>query len=67
VIQCLACTIRQDVDAVRNALSEDWSSCQTEGGITRLKALKRAMYGLASTKLLRARMLPLNPPIDHGV
>ena len=30
-----------------------------EGPISRLKTLKRAMYGRASVELLRARMLPL--------
>jgi transposase len=51
--------LRHDVDAVRSALSEIWSNGQTEGQITRLKALKRAMYGRASIKLLCARMRPL--------
>jgi hypothetical protein len=34
--------------------------------INRLKILKRAMYGLAGTELLRARMLPLHLPIQHA-
>jgi CheY-like chemotaxis protein len=34
--------------------------------INRLKTLKRAMYGRASPELLRARMLPLRSPIEHG-
>ena len=29
--------------------------------------LKRAKYGRASTELLRARMLPFQPSIEHGV
>jgi len=60
-------TLRQDIDAVRNALTECWSNGQTEGQINRLKALKRAMYGRASTELLRARMLPIPPPSEHAV
>ena len=52
-------TLRQDIDAVRNAVSEPWSNGQTEGQINRLKTLKRAMYGRAHAELLRARMLPL--------
>jgi transposase len=47
--------------------TESWSNGQTEGHINRLKTLKRAMYGRASTELLRARMLPLYLPIDHRV
>jgi len=52
-------TLRQDIDAVQNAVLEPWSNGQTEGQINRLKTLKRSMYGRASTELLRARMLPL--------
>ena len=54
-----AATLRRDLVAVRNAVSEPWSNGQTEGQINRLKTLKRAMYGRAGTDLLRARMLPL--------
>ncbi len=50
--------LSRDIDAVRNAIREDWSNGQTEGQINKLKALKRAMYGQAGTELLRARMLP---------
>ena len=55
-----AATLRRDLAAVRNAISEPWSNGQTEGQINRLKTLKRAMYGRAGTELLRARMLPLH-------
>jgi len=58
-IQRFARTLRRDIDAVRNAVSEPWSNGQTEGQINRLKSLKRAMYGRAGPELLRARMLPL--------
>jgi hypothetical protein len=51
-------TLRQDIDAVQNAVTEPWSNGQTEGQINRLKTLKRSMYGRASIELLRARMLP---------
>ena len=59
-------TVRRDLDAVTNALTEGWSNGQTEGQINRLKTLKRAMYGRAGTELLRARMLPLHLPMQHG-
>jgi hypothetical protein len=52
--------LRQDIDAVRNAILEPWSNGQVEGQINRLKMLKRAMYGRASVELLRARMRPLD-------
>jgi hypothetical protein len=58
-MQRFAKTIRQDLEAVRNAMSEPWSDGQTEGQINKLKTLKRAMYGRAGVELLRARMMPL--------
>nr|WP_286840214.1 transposase [Acidiphilium sp. 34-64-41] len=36
-------TLRQDLAAVGNAITETWSNGQTEGQINRLKTLKRAM------------------------
>jgi transposase len=58
-MQRFAKTIRQDLEAVRTAVSEPWSNGQTEGQINKLKTLKRAMYGRAGVDLLRARMMPL--------
>ena len=55
-------TLRNDMAAVRNAISEPWSNGQVEGQINRLKTVKRSMYGRADTDLLRARLLPLHPP-----
>jgi len=52
-------TLRQDIDAVRNAVLEPWNNGQMEGQINRLKTLKRAMYGRAGVDLLRARMMSL--------
>jgi hypothetical protein len=51
-------TVRRDLDAVTNALTEEWSNGQTEGYINRLKTLKRAMYGRAGAELLRAVAAP---------
>ena len=65
-MHCFARTVRRDLDAVTNALTRGWSNGQTEGHINRLKTLKRAMYGRAGAELLRARMLPLHSPIQHG-
>jgi transposase len=61
-MQRFARTLRRDIDAVRNPITERWSNGQTEGQINHLKTLKRAMYGGAGPELLRARMLPLQPP-----
>jgi transposase len=44
-------------EAVRASLREPWSTGQVEGQITRLKYLKRQMYGRAKIDLLRLRVL----------
>ncbi len=49
--------IRADFGAVRAALTEPWSNGQTEGQITKLKLVKRQMYGRAKLDLLRARLV----------
>jgi transposase len=49
--------LKQDEAAVRAALKLPWSNGQTEGQITRLKLIKRQMYGRAKCDLLRARVL----------
>jgi transposase len=48
--------IAEDRDAVTAAITEPWSNGQTEGQITKLKLVKRQMYGRASLDLLRARL-----------
>ena len=49
--------LQQDEAAVRAALSLPWSTGQVEGQITRLKLIKRQMYGRANFDLLRQRVL----------
>ena len=49
--------IRQDYQAVRNALTLEWNSGRVEGLNTRTKQLERQMYGRASFPLLRKRIL----------
>jgi transposase len=49
--------LRQDCSAIRMALTSAWSTGQVEGQITRLKLLKRQMYGRANFDLLRKRVL----------
>ena len=58
-------TLRRDLAAVRNAITETWSNGQTEGQINRLETLKRSMYGRAGIELLRARVLPIRPTEQH--
>ncbi|WP_408859084.1 transposase [Acidiphilium sp. PA] len=66
-LQRFARTAQGDLDAVRNAVTERWSNGQAEGQISRLKTLKRAMYGRAGVALLRARMLPFQPAGFHTI
>ena len=56
-LKSLATGIGQDILAVRAALELPYSNGQTEGQVTRLKLLKRQMYGRAKLDLLRQRVL----------
>jgi transposase len=49
--------IRRDIVAVHAAISSPWSNGQTEGQVTRLKLVKRQMYGRAKLDLLEARLI----------
>jgi transposase len=49
--------VARDLAAVRNAIISPWSNGQTEGQITRLKLIKRQMYGRAKLDLLQARLV----------
>jgi transposase len=49
--------IRRDHAAVRAATTEPWSNGQTEGQITKLKLVKRQMYGRGKLDLLQARLI----------
>lgn len=57
LLESLANGIAADRDAVHAALTEPWSNGQTEGQITKLKLVKRQMYGRAKLDLLRARVV----------
>jgi transposase len=56
-IRQFAHKVRQDEAAVRAGCTLEWSNGQTEGKITKLKAIKRQMYGRAKFDLLRQRAL----------
>jgi transposase len=56
-LKAFAAKLRQDQAAVVAALALPHSQGQTEGFITKLKLVKRSMYGRANFDLLRARVL----------
>jgi len=59
-LQNFAAGLRQDYEAVKAALSYEWSNGQVEGQVNRLKAIKHQMYGRANFDLLRHKIL--GPP-----
>ena len=50
--------VRTDKVAIAAAIEEPWSNGPIEGQITKLKLVKRQMYGRAKLDLLEARLLP---------
>jgi transposase len=56
-LHSFAAGIRRDLDAVTNGLTLEHSSGAVEGGVGRLKMLKRQTSGRANFDLLRARVL----------
>lgn len=51
-----AASLRRDLGAIQAALDLPWTTSPLEGQISRLKMLKRIMYGRAGFELLRARV-----------
>ncbi|SDH20865.1 Transposase [Pelagibacterium luteolum] len=49
--------VHRDRAAVEAAISSTWSNGQTEGQITKLKLVKRQMYGRGKIDLLEARLI----------
>jgi transposase len=56
-LQRFANGVRRDYAAVRAGLKLEWSQGPVEGQVTRLKLVKRQMYGRAKLDLLRQRVL----------
>src|SRR5262249_43377800 len=56
-LQSFVAGLERDKPAVVAALSLPYSNGQVEGQITRLKLIKRSMYGRANLDLLRQRVL----------
>ncbi|MER9586975.1 ISL3 family transposase [Mesorhizobium sp. M0276] len=57
LIASFANGIIRDRAAVRAAITEPWSNGQTVGQITKLKLVKRQMYGRGKLDLLQARLI----------
>jgi transposase len=56
-LESFAKGLKKDLAAVQAALDTPWSTSPVEGQISRLKTIKRAMYGRAGFSLLRSRVL----------
>ena len=57
LVASLASGVAKDQAAVRAAILLPWSNGQTEGQITKLKLVKRQMYGRGKIDLLQARLI----------
>lgn len=57
LLASFAAGVSKDRAAVAAAITSPWSNGQTEGQITKLKLVKRQMYGRAKIDLLEARLL----------
>ena len=55
--RAVAASVRRDQAAVQAALNYAWSSGPVEGQVTKIKLVKRQMYGRAKFDLLRRRLL----------
>nr|WP_329214815.1 transposase [Streptomyces sp. NBC_00683] len=56
-LRTLANGMRRDRAAIQAALTTTYTSGAVEGNVTRIKLLKRQMYGRANFDLLRRRIL----------
>ncbi len=57
LVASFATGVARDIAAVRAAIVTSWSNGQTEGQITKLKLVKRQMYGRGKLDLLQARLI----------
>lgn len=56
-IEAFAKAMLNDIEAIENAVSYDWSNGFVEGTNNKLKLIKRSMFGRCSRKLLEAKLL----------
>jgi transposase len=66
-LQRFAQGLRDDYAAVKAGVTVNWSNGPVEGQITRLKMLKRQMFGRASLKLLQRRFVLTTERVLGGV
>ena len=59
LLASFAAGVSRDRGAVAAAIASPWSNGQTEGQITKLKLVKRQMYGRAKIDLLEARLISI--------
>jgi transposase len=57
LVASFASGVAKDEAAVRAAITLPWSNGQTEGQVTRLKLVRRQMYGRGKIDLLQARLI----------
>lgn len=51
--------LKNDIDAVRNAITLEFNNGFAEGCVNKLKVIKRIMYGRNSFELLKSKLLRL--------
>jgi transposase len=49
--------LTNDLDAVKNAIKYDYNNGLAEGSVTKIKLIKKVMYGRNSFQMLRAKVL----------
>ncbi|WP_331326632.1 transposase [Methylobacterium fujisawaense] len=57
VLKRFAAGLQREAAGIENAIALPWSTGPAEGEISRLKTIKRQMYGRAGFELLRQRVL----------
>ena len=55
-IRSFAAGLERDIEAVENAVAYDYSNGFVEGTNSRLKMIKRTMYGRCGKRLLEAKL-----------
>jgi transposase len=65
LITSFATGITKNKAAVRASIIQPWSNGQTEGQITKLKPVKRQMYGRAKIDLLQARLVTAHNLVSY--
>ena len=56
-LMSFASGLERDIEAVRAAVTQPWTTSPVEGQINRVKTIKRQMYGRANYTLLKQRVL----------